>query len=239
MVNNDILIKEKWNRASYKEFIKYLMSLGNKSLVEFNSRIVNTKQVIIGIKTPFLRDIAKVIAKGDMESFLSLVEDKYFEETLIKGFVIGYIKDKKLFLKHFNDFILNVDNWATCDTCVSSFKIMKMENFYDLAKSLSFKNDEFVARVGLIIILDYYVDEEHIKDILSLISNIHSDYYYVNMAISWLISVCFVKFRTNTLELIKRKNLPVFVQNKAISKIRDSYRVTDEDKELVKKYLIN
>lgn len=58
------------------------------------------------------------------------------------------------------------------------------------------------------------------------------------MAISWLISVCFVKFRTDTLELIKSKNLPVFVQNKAISKIRDSYRVANKDKELVKKYLI-
>lgn len=238
MINNDILIKEKWNRTSYKEFIKYLISLGNKSLVEFNSKIVNTKQVIIGIKTPLLRDVAKVIVKGDMESFLSLVEDKYFEETLVKGFVIGHIKDKKLFLKHFNNFILKVDNWATCDACVSSFKIMKNENFYDLAKILSYKNDEFIARIGLIIILDYYVDKEHIKDVIFLISNIHSDYYYVNMAISWLISVCFVKFRTDTLELIKSKNLPVFVQNKAISKIRDSYRVANKDKELVKKYLI-
>ena len=58
------------------------------------------------------------------------------------------------------------------------------------------------------------------------------------MAIAWLLSVCFIKYRANTLELLKSKKLSPFVQNKTISKIRESYRVSDEDKELVNKLKI-
>ena len=54
------------------------------------------------------------------------------------------------------------------------------------------------------------------------------------MAISWLLAECFVKFRTKILDLLKSKKLSPFVQNKTISKIRESLKVSKEDKELVK-----
>ena len=56
------------------------------------------------------------------------------------------------------------------------------------------------------------------------------------MAVAWAISVCYVKFRDKTLKLLKIKELDIFVQNKAIQKIRESFRVSDEDKEMLKKY---
>ena len=58
----------------------------------------------------------------------------------------------------------------------------------------------------------------------------------MNMAVAWAISVCYVKFRDKTLKLLKIKELDIFVQNKAIQKIRESFRVSDEDKEMLKKY---
>lgn len=239
MTNKDDLIISKWDKDLYNQYVEYLFSVSDKSLVDFNKKIVNTNQEIIGVRTPILRDIAKSISKGDIESFLLQVNDKYFEENLIEGFVIGYIKDKDIFMKYFNCFIQRIDNWATCDTCVSSFKIMKRFDFFGVAKDLAFKDNEFLARVGIIIMLDYYIDEKYVDEIIAVVSKINSEYYYVNMAISWLVSVLFVKFRTNTLELLKQRILPVFVQNKAIQKIRDSYRVSKEDKDMLLLYKIN
>jgi len=236
VLDSNILIKDKWNNSDYKKYLEYLKSLGSKNIIQFNSKIIFTKQEIIGIKTPVLRNIAKIIAKGDIESFLLNVGSRYFEECLIEGFVIGFIKDKEVFLEFFNKFIKKVDNWATCDMCVSSFKIMKKYDFYDMAKDLSLKSDEFISRIGIIIMLDYYLDDRYIDDVLSTMLKIKSDYYYVNMAISWLISVAFVKFRSNTLNLLKLRELPVFVQNKAIQKIRDSYRVSRDDKDMLIEY---
>ena len=54
------------------------------------------------------------------------------------------------------------------------------------------------------------------------------------MAISWLLAESFVKYRIKILELLKSKKLNPFVQNKTISKIRESLKVSKEDKELVK-----
>lgn len=238
-MNNSFLIKEKWNKKEYKELIKYLLSKEKKELKSFNSKIINTNQIIIGIDTKTLRDIAKSISKGNIIEFLNNTENTYFEETLIEGFVIGYLKDEKLFREYFYKFIEKIDNWATCDMCISSFKIIKKIDFYNESKELTLKDNEFISRVGIVILLDYYIDENHIEDILKLISKINTNYYYVNMAISWLISIAFIKFRTNILELLKQRILPVFVQNKAISKIRDSYQVSKKDKELVKEYKLS
>ena len=238
-MNNSFLIKEKWNKKEYKELIKYLLSKEKKELKSFNSKIINTNQIIIGIDTKTLRDIAKSISKGNIIEFLNNTENTYFEETLIEGFVIGYLKDEKLFREYFYKFIEKIDNWATCDMCISSFKIIKKIDFYNESKELTLKDNEFISRVGIVILLDYYIDENHIEDILKLISKTNTNYYYVNMAISWLISIAFIKFRTNILELLKQRILPVFVQNKAISKIRDSYQVSKKDKELVKEYKLS
>lgn len=237
-MNKDFIFN-KWDRLLYEDFLEHLISLGDDKLIEFNSKIINTKQEIIGIKTPILRNIAKNIAKGNIESFLEIVNDHYFEESLIEGFVIGYITDKDVFLKYFNSFIKKIDNWATCDTCVSSFKIMKKVDFFDIAKSLSYEDNEFLSRVGIVIMLDYYVDIKYVDEIIKIVSSIKSNYYYVNMALSWLVSVLFIKFRIKTLELLKQRILPVFVQNKAIQKIRDSYRVSKDDKDMLLLYKIN
>ena len=54
------------------------------------------------------------------------------------------------------------------------------------------------------------------------------------MANAWLICECFVKCRKETLEFLKKHKLNTFTINKFISKCRDSYRVSNEDKELLK-----
>ncbi len=237
-MNNSSFIKDKWTTRDYLLFLEYLTSNKCSKLIEFNKKIINTKYEMLGINTEVLRNISKCIARGNIESFLDSFKASYFEEFLIYGFVIGYIKDKDLFLKYFNRFLDVVDNWAVCDMCVSSFKVFKSEDLFYLAKDLIETDSEFKQRIGLVIFMDYYLDDNHIDEIISLVFNIHSNYYYVNMAISWLLCSSFIKYRLKILSLIKMQKLPVFVQNKTILKIRDSNRVTKEDKEILKKYIL-
>ena len=70
---------------------------------------------------------------------------------------------------------------------------------------------------------------------LGFIERLPQEQYYVRMAAAWAVSVCYVKFPSETKVLLVRRSLPKFTQNKAIQKIRESYRVPEEDKlELVK-----
>ena len=59
----------------YKEFLDYLFSIRDIEYRDFNTKIiVPVDSEIIGIRTPFLRDIAKKIAKTSSENFLNLFE---------------------------------------------------------------------------------------------------------------------------------------------------------------------
>lgn len=222
-------------KKNYNEFVEYLKSIGNKESIEQQRRVTNTNYEILGIKIPVLRNIAKEISKGDLYSFLDNVEHNYFEEVMIEGFVIGYIKEEDKLFEYFDKYIDKIDSWALCDSCITSIKLFKKNDYYQYACKLIKSNKEFRIRVGYVIILCHYINDEHIDDILSKV-DIVSDYYYVNMAVSWLIAECFIKYRSKTLELLKEMKLSPIIQNKAISKINDSFKVLKEDKLLVKKY---
>ena len=55
--------------------------------------------------------------------------------------------------------------------------------------------------------------------------------YYVQMSVAWLISICYIKYPSITIKYIMNNKLDDFTHNKAIQKIRESYRVSKEDKE--------
>ena len=69
----------------------------------------------------------------------------------------------------------------------------------------------------------------------TFISDINKDEneYYVNMSAAWLLCECFIKQREATLKYFKNNTTNNFIINKAISKCRDSFRVSIEDKKLL------
>ena len=67
-----------------------------------------------------------------------------------------------------------------------------------------------------------------------MINSINREEYYINMAIAWLVSVCFVKYRNKTFKYLKDNKLNKFTYNKSIQKIIESYRVSIEDKDVLR-----
>ena len=92
-----------------------------------------------------------------------------------------------------------------------------------------------MKRIGLIIFLKLLSYDEFASQILSIIKTFKNETeYYVNMVNAWIVCESFIKHREKTLALLKEKSLSKFTQNKAISKCRDSFRVSNEDKEFLK-----
>ena len=229
------LIKDIWTKKDYQEYVKYLISLKNDKNKTFSEKLIFTKYEILGLKIPQERDIAKLIVKGNYQNFLDVAEFKYYEEIMIYGFVIAYTKDLNIIDKYLDKYISLVDNWSLCDSFTSSLKILKKNNkYFNKAKKLALSNKEYQIRVGLTIILFQYVNENNLKEIFYILDNLKLDTYYVNMAASWLLCDLFIKQRKETLEYIKHTKINDFTFNKFISKCRDSYRVSKEDKEFLK-----
>lgn len=231
-------MEKSWNEKTYNEFKEKLKSLAKYESDIDRQRhlaIINTKQYVYGLKMSDIRALAKEISKNEPLEFLKYAKNDSYEETLIQGIVIAGIKDLEIQKKLFLDWVQNIDSWSTCDTTVSSMKVLKnskeKNKYFEHYENLCYSGKEFVARFGIIVLMVCYLEEEYIDELLSMCKKVTNEKYYVQMGLAWLISFAFMKFRDKTFELLKEKSLPKFVQNKAISKCRDSYQVIKEDKE--------
>lgn len=226
-----------WNNESYTLFLKELDNLKDLKYKEFNSKLIpETSLKFIGIRVPIMREIAKKIVKGDWKGFLELPISSYYEVTFIRVLVIGYIKEsKESVLNYLKKHISEIENWAVCDCCISNIKIIKKEReyFYPYITESVNSCNPWEIRSGIVALMSHYMDKEYATDILEKCINIKNDEYYVKMGIAWLISILFINFREETLKYLESGKLSSWVQNKAIQKIRESYRVTESDKELV------
>ncbi len=239
MLTPQFITVKTWNKDVYKEFIKYILSLQDIKYKKFhNSLVLNSKYEMIGIRVPIMRDVAKKIAKSNIEEFLKYAQNKYYEEVMIQGLVISHIKDEKLFYKYFIKFINKIDNWAICDSFCSSIKIVRNyeEKYFKESVKMALKREEFVSRVGLVMILNHFISQKNLDIIFDALNKIQSDKFYINMAEAWLVCEMYTKYPKETKEFLKNNNFNKFTQNKAISKIHDSYRVSKEEKELLNEY---
>ena len=224
---------------SNKTFRTELLSLCDEKYREFSKKIGIGKIEPIGIKVPKLKELAKDLSKSNWQDFFECEENWCSEIIILKGLVLGYAKlDIDNFLPYLHRFFEMVESWAETDICAANFKIIKKhkQKIFDEILSYLFCEKEYKVRLVIIVLLDYFLTDDWIDKVLALLPQIKQGEYYVDMAVAWILSVCVVKFRDKTIELLEKKVFSKFVQNKAIQKCRESFRVSTEDKQLLQKY---
>lgn len=233
-----------WNRETYDEFIEFLKSYQDLKYRDFHKKIITKepqereKIQLIGVRTPILKKIASEIFKGNWEEYLIQDKKDYYEETIIRGFVIGKIKNIEELIKYTKVFVKEIDNWAICDLFINKSKIIEKnkEKYLEYIKTYENSSNPWEVRFLLVSLLGNYIEKDYVNYIFSLSDKVESDHYYVKMAIAWLISIVFIKFPKETKEYLEKNNLTPWTNNKAIQKIRESLRVSSEEKENIKKY---
>jgi hypothetical protein len=69
------------------------------------------------------------------------------------------------------------------------------------------------------------INGEHIDSIFTIISEIRHDNLYVKLGVAWLIGGCCIHFPEKTIEFLASQMLNPHVQNIAIRKIMESFRI--------------
>ena len=82
----------------------------------------------------------------------------------------------------------------------------------------------------------HFLDEDFKPEYLEWVRMCESDEYYLNMMRAWFFATALAKQYESTLPVIEAKELDKFTQNKTIQKARESYRVSAEHKEHLKKF---
>ena len=226
-------------KSEVKEF---LYKNGDKKYLDFSDSLDKYKNYKkVGVRIPLLREYASALSKNYNLNYLyNNIDDEYYEEILLKGFIIG--KYKKLSYEELKEYIIDfvpkIKDWSVCDTFCCSLKITKkyLDEVYKLINKYLKSKIEFEVRYALVMLLNYYINDEYIDKLFEIINEVKLDKYYVKMANAWLISFCMIKYFDKTYLFMKdNKSLDKWTYNKAIDKSIESFRLDDKQKSKLKK----
>ena len=177
----------------------------------FTGRLVESRYPLLGVRLPLLRQQAKELLKQYEEEALNRLDDSSFEMIMLQGFVIAGLKKpltekRELLYRH----LLKCDNWSLIDSLATSFKGRgrQSEEMYDFISSLKEDEHPYVRRFVLVM-MQKYLDDDHIADIMDYCRQLGNDEYCVEMATGSLSETAYRYAR---------------------GKINDSYRITEEKK---------
>lgn len=214
-----------------------LKEMSDETYRKFHSSLCPETPNILGVRVPLLKAYAKELYKEYGIAIIDELDDEYYEEILLQGLLIGQSKSVNTIKKYLKEFVPKINNWAVCDTTCGTLKLVKKhrEDFIEMIEEYAKSESEFEVRFALVMLLDYYIDNEYIDKVLDISGQIEHDGYYVKMANAWLLSVCLIKFYTKTKKFMKQSELDDFTYNKAIQKAIESYRIEDNKKEQLRK----
>ena len=214
-----------------------LLKVSDAKYRDFQANLVPniSKDLILGVRTPDMRNIAKEIKGTDeAEAFLNSLPHKYYEENLVHFFLLATIKDFDLCVKEVNRFLPYVDCWPVSDQ--SSPKVFS-KNHDKLLKHIKEwikSNHVYTARFGIRMLMNEYLGNDFDPKYLDLVASKKGDDYYLKMMQAWYFATALAKQYDSTIPYFEKHILDDFVHNKSIQKAIESYRVTDEHKKYLK-----
>ena len=221
------------------QFIQhFLQEHTEKEYGSFSAGLIPGAGQVIGVRLPKLRELAKRLAKEDWRNYLSWATDNCMEETMLQGMTLGYVREPFDEIRPYLDkFISKINNWSVCDSACASLKVAgrESERVRRYLQPYLESDQEFAIRFGVVMLLDHYIVPEYIDDVLAQLDRIQHQGYYVKMAVAWNLSVCYVRFPEKTMAYLKVSKLDDWTYNKSIQKMVESFRVSVEDKEKLRK----
>lgn len=202
-------------------------------LEKIKQELTQLRRTTFGISVPDLRKLAKKIAKNDYKEFLNTDDYSSFELKLLHAFVIGYAKDDiKILLQYFQNFIPYVDSWGISDSLCQNFKIARKypEIVWNFMMQYQYSKKEFESRIVSVVLLSHYLNNVYINRVLKVLDKLNTDDYYARMGVAWAIATIMGKYPQKCLKYLQSSqcHLTKKTYNKALQKIRESYRVPEK-----------
>lgn len=222
-----------------EEIKRKLFTLQDIKYRDFHSKLMPDidKETVIGIRVPVLRKFAKSIAGTELaDRFIEELPHHYYEENNLHMMLITGIKDYEECLLEIERFLPYIDNWATCDFPAPKCFADHKEELLPVIKNWIASVKTYTIRYGIGMLMRLYLDEDFDPEYVELVAGVKSDEYYVNMMIAWYMATALAKQWDAVIPYIEKHRLSDWVHRKTIQKAVESYRITDEQKDYLKKY---
>lgn len=211
-----------------------LFEMADVEFANFHAKLIPNieRDRVIGVKVPLVRKFAKELMKQPevVDVFLKELPHYYYEENMLHGLLISEVKDYGRVLELVNEFLPYVDNWAVCDSIIPKVFKKNLDDVYGCILNWVKSEDEYECRFGIKMLMTYFLDDNFQREYLEIPAEIESEKYYINMMIAWYYATALSKQWDDTIKIFENKKLSDWVNNKAIQKARESYRITAEQK---------
>ncbi len=217
---------------------KKLFEMQDLEYKKFHSKLMPTVNPdrIIGIRVPMLRRFVKDFSKtSQANEFIKKLPHQYYEEDNLHAFIIEQIKDYDSAVSELNRFLPFVNNWATCDMMTpkvfekNTDKLIRQVNIWISSEHT------YTVRFAVNMLMKFYLEENFRTEYLQTVAEIKSDEYYIKMVQAWYFATALAKQWDSAVKIIEENRLNLWTHNKTIQKSVESYRITPEQKEYLKK----
>lgn len=206
---------------------------------DFTAKLVPTekREAFIGVRSPSYKKIlplVKALPESELEAFKQSLPHQYHEENCLHIALINGMKDYDACLAELEHFMPCVTNWAVSDGLNPGILEKNKDKIIGKLREWIASDAPYTKRIGMLLLMKWFLDDDYKSEYLEWAAAIRSDEYYVNMMTAWLFAEALAKQWDSAVTFLTSEKLDVWTHNKAIQKARESYRITDEQKDYLK-----
>ena len=211
-----------------------LFALQDLSYREFQSALLPTipKEYIIGVRTPDLRKLAKSFDSKD--EFMKELPHYFYEENTLHAFLLNEINEFEICIRGVCAFLPYVDNWATCDGLRPKVFQKYPEQLLPYIEEWLKSSHPYTIRSGIEMLMCHFLEERFDPAFLEHVVAVSSEEYYVKMMVAWYFATALAKQYETALPYLRERRLAPWIHQKIIQKATESYRITPEQKKVLK-----
>ncbi len=218
--------------------IEILMQLRDSDYQAFQARLIPNipAERIIGVRTPELRRLAKQLP--DAASFLEALPHWYFEENQLHSFLLSESKDFDSVIQKVDRFLPYIDNWATCDQLSPKAFKKHHQKLLPYIEKWIVAQEAYAVRFAIKMLMDHFLEADFSVRYPEMVADVHREEYYIRMMAAWYFATALAKQYDTVLPFFTSNRLEPWTHNKAIQKAVESYRITPEQKDFLRKLRI-
>ena len=212
-----------------------LLSMSEEKYGDFSAKLMPTvkRSAVIGIRTPLLRTFARSLC--DYDDFLCDLPHKYFEENNLHAFLIEKIGELDVLLKTLDEFLPYVDNWATCDSMNPKLFAKHRKELLPVIYGYLSSEHTYTVRYGIGLLMRHFLGDFFKAEYADRVATITHEDYYVKMMVAWYFATALAHNYEDVIPYLEQRRLAPETHRKAIQKALESFRISKEQKEYLKK----
>lgn len=211
----------------YAELEQHLKEISDKKFADFSKSLSNSEYISLGVKNPVLRALIKDHKNDEELKLEDFKLGKYLEVDFVYfGLALSRAKTIEEQLNFIENNIKNGKSWVLTDCSQTYIKKCDFETFYNFFQKMCKSKFTYDRRFAYVFALKFTKNPE----ILGVFHQISlNEEYMVMMAEAWFLATVAIMFPNDVYAYLKGINDKT-LRRKTISKMCDSYRISNEVK---------